>query len=262
MKRAGALLASIMAVLAGCGPGGGDATPVDMVTPEQREETRRSIYRSMIAEEGCYMHNLDYAINDKDFLERVLTKMLVGKTLDSVILSDRAYTSSGLTYEVARMMREGPAAYAAETRTPDGVSRLTGVVDERFAHPQIEMQRGIVIVDYGHVAAKLSLQGDRIGIDFSSSPHVDENREWQSREIAVAMKYQLAMHPGADGVRLLVSIPGNPKGADWVYEYLRASDRVTVSVGTAKFVSEPIGRDFRDYVSAEKSLSTASMKTA
>jgi hypothetical protein len=201
------------------------------LTPEQREQTRQSIYLAMITEESCYMKSLDYAVRDKDFQERVLQRLLAGKTLDQVILSDSHFDSRGGTYEVARMLREAPTAYAKELRTADGLVRLEKLIADRFAHPMVEMRQGVVIVNYGHVAARLRAgDRDRIEIDFSNSPHLDENREWRAEEIAAVIKYQREVHPAADGIRVKVLIPGSPKGPEWTYEYSRESDRITSDV--------------------------------
>lgn len=51
----------------------------------------------MIQAESCYLNDKKYAIRDEEFLDRVITKLLAGKTLDEVIASDNTFTIRGGT---------------------------------------------------------------------------------------------------------------------------------------------------------------------
>lgn len=235
------------------------------VTDQEREDTRRSLFLAMVKPEVCYQNDLQYAVRDSDFLDRVLVRQLGGKKLDDLIVSDRTPTSRGLTYEIARLMREAPSAYAAELRTADGLARIEKIIDTRFAHPRIEMTDGIVVVDYGHVAAKLMADGAKIGIDFSASPHLNREGEWHTAEVAAAFDPQLERHPNARGVRLRIQIPGGSRPPEWFYEYTRAADRVRVFWGDRSvkpLASPPLGHDFAPYRNGSKSLSTNQLQPA
>ena len=228
MNRARGLgVCIVAAMMCSCDPIPPAAKP--SVTDAEREENRRSLYQSMITEEGCYLNSLDYAVRDREFLDRVLTRLLTGKNLDAMILSDKTYGSAGPTYEIARMMRDAPQAYAAELRTPDGLARLEGLIADRFAHPAVEMQRGVVKVNYGHVAAKLALDDHkRIVVDFLNSVHLDARHQWRRKEVDVAITYQLEKHPNANGVELRILIPESGRNTTWRYEYLRANNLTSV----------------------------------
>ena len=264
MKAPPQVLAMVAVTLAGCGGGAAPRAMNPEVTREEREQMRQSLFLAMISEESCYLKSLDYAVRDREFLDRVLKRMLTGRTLDEVIAGDRQFTSSGGNYEVARMLREAPESYAKELRTEDGIARLEKLIAERFAHPKVEMQWNVVLVTYGHVAAKLKpVDHNRIVIDFPASEHLDPNREWRSQEIATALKYQLEMHPAADGVQLRVLIPGSREDeTEWRYEYRRTTDRVKIVFGWRElpgFLSEPVGHDFGPYINGEKGLSSTRM---
>ena len=235
-----------------------------VVTDREREETRQSVFLAMVKPESCYQKSLDYAVRDADFLNRVLARLLAGKSLDDLIVSDRTYTSSGITHEIARLMREAPAAYAAELRTPDGLARIEKTIAQRFEHPRIEVRLGVVVVDFGHVEAKLKAAADStIGIDFAASPHLNAEHEWQTAEIARILESQVQKHPGVAGVRLRVLIPGGPKPSEWFYEYLIAADRIRVFWGDNSIppLETPVlGHDFAPYRDGTKSLSTSQLK--
>jgi hypothetical protein len=230
------------------------------VTDREREETRQSLFLAMVKPEACYQKSLDFAVRDADFLDRVLTRLLAGKNLDELIVSDRTYTSSGITHEIARLMREAPAVYAAELRTSDGLARTEKIIAERFEHPRIEVRLGVVVVDFEHVEAKLKAAPDStIGIDFAASPHLNADREWQTAEVAGSLESQIQKHPGVTGVRLRVLIPGSPKAPEWFYEYILAADRIRVFWGDNSIppLETPVlGHDFAPYRNGVKSLST------
>jgi hypothetical protein len=244
-----------MAISGACGPPPNEPT----AAPVHRtaEDVRRALTDAMITPDSCYMSNLDYAVRDPDFLDQVMARLLGRTTLQDV---------ADDPHEFEQLVREAPGSYSALLETEDGLARLSRVVSERFAHPVVTMKNDVVRADYGHIAAKL-YRGvrTRIAISFRDSPHLDENWEWRSNEVAAAFKSLMEQHPEARIWELRVLIPGGLQPSEWLYSYEYRNDRVLVQTGTFpshSYYSGKLNHDFGPYLRGEALLDTRSLQSS
>jgi hypothetical protein len=229
----------------GCSP------PETVSAPKTADDVKRALVEAMIQADHCYLGNLDYAVRDPDFLDQVLQKLLGSETLQQL---------AGDPYEFQMMKRFAANYYSIQMETDDGLTRLARVVADRFAHPVITVQGQNVRADYGHIAAKFTRSiRHPVGISFGDSPHLNASREWQSPEVAAALKDLLDKHPDAALVEVRVLIPGGLQTPEWIYSYRPLNDRVLVTLPTPplrSYYTDHLNHDFGPYLRGEVSLDT------
>jgi hypothetical protein len=251
-------------VLVSCGPApeGPPPQPPPPGPKRTADQVRRGLLDAMIQPSSCYLNNLDYAVRDPDFLDQVLYEILGGRTVEQVA-ADPA--------EFDRLVSRAPTAYEMQLQTEDGLSRLTRVIAERFAHPRVTVTGELVSADYGHIAGHMAMGRRRqITIFFGESPHVDGNWEWRTPEVATALSNLLTAYPDNPEVEVRVFIPGSLREDNFIYSYSRREDRINVGLHHPKgrlmkpalCYTPALGHDFGPYLRGEKSLDVENLTQA
>jgi hypothetical protein len=255
------LVAWFCLILVSCGPAA-EAPPPQPPPKRTADEVRRALLDAMIQPSGCYLNNVDYAVRDTDFLDQVLRQVLSSSTLEQVAADPR---------EFDRLVGYAPIAYRSLLKTEDGLSRLSRVIAERFAHPTVTETGDFVSADYGHIAGHMAIgRRQDIVIFFDESPHIDGNWEWRTPEVATALSNLLTQYPDKPEVEVRVFIPGSLRSDNWIYSYSRREDRVNVGLHHPKGrlmkpalrYTPALGHDFGPYIRGEKSLDVGSLMEA